>query len=164
MRHSSSPGNGARPRGAIRTHLGRKRVGARGRPARDQAVIRMQQVPETDRDRQADLFDRLVGKVQELFEEAGDATVEAFDRAVDAACDTLVKAGEFTSENGERLRQFVRRDLLHRADPNVSFRTGDITSPGTLTCAGCGWKVRLVRTTTIPPCPRCIETVYRKDT
>ncbi len=163
MRHSSSPGNGARPRGAIRTHLGRKRVGARGRPLREQTIIRMRQAPETDRGRQEDLFDRLFGKVQELFEDAGEATAEAFDRAVDTACETLVKSGEFTRENGERLRQFVRRDLLHRADPGVSFRTGEITTPGTLTCVGCGWMVRFTRTTTIPPCPKCVGSVYRKE-
>jgi hypothetical protein len=166
MRHPSTPtgnnGGRARTRGAIRTHLGRKRIGSRGRPLRNDTLVRMQEVTEEERHRQEHLFDRLVGRVEEVFAQAGELTVSAFDRAVEAACDGLVTAGEFTAENAERLRQYVRRDLLHRTDPSITFRTGDITSPGTLTCAGCGWKVRLTRTTVLPPCPQCTETSFHK--
>ena len=166
MRQPSTPtGNGGRvrPRGAIRTHLGRKRVGSRGRPLRNDTLVRMQAVTEEERNRQEALFDRLVGRVEELFAQAGELTIAAFDKAVDSACEGLVTAGEFTSENAQRLRQYVRRDLLHRTDPSITFRTGDITSPGTLTCASCGWKVRLTRTTVLPPCPQCSETSFHKD-
>ena len=166
MRHPSTPtgnnGGRVRPRGAIRTHLGRKRVGARNRGMRDDGV-RMPGVSDEERQKQEDLFDRLANRVQELFQQAGELTVTAFDRAVDTACDGLVTAGEFTTENAERLRQYVRRDLLHRTDPSITFRTGDITSPGTLTCINCGWKVRLTRTTVLPPCPQCAETSFRKE-
>ena len=166
MRQPSTPtGNGGRvrPRGAIRTHLGRKRVGARGRGLREDTLVRMQAVGDDDRQRQEEFFDRLVQRAQELFNQAGELTVAAFDRAVDTACDGLVTAGDFTKDNAERLRQYVRRDLLHRTDPSITFRTGDITSPGTLTCTGCGWKVRLTRTTMLPPCPQCAETTFRKE-
>ena len=166
MRPPSTPtGNGGRvrPRGAIRTHLGRKRVGSRGRPLRNDTLVRMQDVTEEERNRQEALFDRLVGQVEELFAQAGELTIAAFDKAVDSACEGLITAGEFTSENAQRLRQYVRRDLLHRTDPSITFRTGDITSPGTLTCASCGWKVRLTRTTVLPPCPQCSETSFHKD-
>ena len=168
MRHPSTPtgnnGGRVRSRGAIRTHLGRKRVGSRARPLRDETLERVQAVADEERHRQEDRFDRLAARVQELFAQAGEFTVIAFDRAVDAACDGLVSAGEFTAENAERLRHYVRRDLLHRADPSITFRTGDITSPGMLTCTGCGWKVRLARTTMLPPCPQCTETSFRKET
>src|SRR5258706_13027849 len=166
MRHPSTPtGNGGRvrPRGAIRTHLGRKRVGSRARPLRDETLVRVQAVADEERHRQEDLFDRVAERAQELFAQAGELTVAAFDKAVETACDGLVTAGEFTSENAERLRQYVRRDLLHRTDPSITFRTGDITSPGTLTGPGCGWKVRLTRTTVLPPCPQCTEASFRKE-
>jgi hypothetical protein len=166
MRHPSTPtGNGGRvrPRGAIRTHLGRKRVGARGRGLREDTLVRMQAVGDEDRQRQEEFFDRLAQRAQELFNQAGELTVAAFDRAVETACDGLVTAGDFTKDNAERLRQYVRRDLLHRTDPSITFRTGDITSPGTLTCTSCGWKVRLTRTTMLPPCPQCAETTFRKE-
>jgi hypothetical protein len=165
MRHPSTPtgnnGGRVRPRGAIRTHLGRKRIGSRARPMRE-TEVRMQYATEAERNQQEHLFDRLVVRVEELFEQAGELTVAAFDKAVDSACEGLITAGEFTAENAERLRQYVRRDLLHRTDPSITFRTGDITSPGTLSCAGCGWKVRLTRTTVLPPCPQCTDTTFHK--
>ena len=160
MRSPSSPGNNGapRPRGAIRTHLGRKRVGARGRhtgyPTRP---------GELDRREQEDLFDRLLGRFQAFFDEASERTAATFDSALDRACDTLVAAGEFTADNAERLRQYLRRDLLHRDHPAMTFKTGDITTAGELTCEGCGWTIRTTRTTLLPPCPQCAETTYRKS-
>lgn len=111
---------------------------------------------------QEDLFDRLLQRFQEAFDQAGEKTLEAFDLALDAACDTLVAAGEFTAEGAHRLRDYVRRDLLHRENPALTFRSGDITSAGTLTCAGCGFTLHASKTTVLPPCPQCSETAYRK--
>jgi len=159
MRNPSAPGNNGapRPRGAIRTHLGRKRTGARSR--RSGFDVRP---GELDRRAQEDLFDRLLGRFQGLFDQAGERTAAAFDSALDRACDTLVAAGEFTADNAERLRQFLRRDLLHRDHPAMTFRTGDITTAGTITCEGCGWTIQTMRTTLLPMCPQCAETTYRK--
>lgn len=168
MRHPSTPtgnnGNAQRPRnrGAIRTHLGRKRTGPRSRALKDSTLLGLQQVGETARHRQEDLFDRLLDTFQELSAKAGETTASAFDSALDAACTALVAAGEFTADNAQRLREYLRRDLLQRDHPAMTFRTGDITSAGTLTCAGCGWTVRTTRTTVLPPCPQCTETAFRK--
>jgi hypothetical protein len=129
----------------------------------DDTLARVQAVTEEERHRQEELFDKVAEQAQALFAQAGELSVAAFDEAVDSACGNLVDAGEFSAAHAERLRQYVRRDLLHRADPSITFRTGDITSPGTLTCVGCGWKVRLTRTTVLPPCPQCAETSFRKE-
>ncbi len=167
MSHSSTPtgnnGNSQRPRnrGAIRTHLGRKRVGSRSRPVRpsplgsgqDGALARG--TPEL-------LFDRLLETFQRLFAKAGETTASAFESALDAACNTLVAAGEFTAENAQRLRDYLRRDLLQRDHPQMTFRTGDITTAGTFTCSGCGWTIGTSRTTVLPPCPQCTETSFHK--
>jgi hypothetical protein len=166
MRHPSAPNNNgtpqrARPRGAIRTHLGRKRTGPRTRPVNESNLVRMDPA-EAVRGPQEDLFDRLLGQFQALFEAAGDKTAAAFDSALDAACDTLVSAGEFTAENAERLRQYLRRDLLHREHPTLTFRSGDITTAGTITCENCGWTLQTTRTTLLPPCPQCAEGTFRK--
>jgi hypothetical protein len=169
MRHPPTPtGNNGentertRTRGAIRTHLGRKRTGPRTRPLKDSTLLGMQQVTDTARHRQEDLFDRLLDRFQDHFRQAGETTAAAFDKALEAARDALVSAGEFTAENGERLRQLLRRDLLQRDHPTMTFRSGDITTAGTLTCAGCGWTVITTRTTVLPPCPQCTETAFRK--
>jgi isocitrate dehydrogenase len=148
-----------RARGAIRTHLGRKRSGARGR---GRSALECRRPGELDRRDQEDLFDRLLGRFQSFFDAAGERTAATFDGALDRACDTLVAAGEFTAENAERLRQFLRRDLLHRDHPAMTFRTGDITTAGTVTCESCGWTIQTTRTTLLPACPQCAETTYRK--
>ncbi|MGZ3247504.1 MAG: zinc ribbon-containing protein [Usitatibacter sp.] len=151
-----------RTRGAIRTHLGRKRSGARARPLNHETLVRVQQVTETARHRQEELFDRLMGQFQLLFDSAGERGAGAFEAALDTACGTLVSAGEFTAENAERLRQCLRRDLLHRDHPAMTFRTGDITTAGTLTCEGCGWTIQATRTTLLPACPQCVSATFRK--
>lgn len=168
MRHPSEPNNNGqgqpprnRTRGAIRTHLGRKRSGPRNRPPNSNMVH--MQPAEAPRFEQEHLFDRLMGQFQSLFDAAGEKTAAAFDGALDTACDTLVNAGEFTAENAERLRHFLRRDLLQRDHPGLAFRTGDITTAGSLTCENCGWTLATTRTTLLPPCPQCSQTTFRKS-
>lgn len=169
MRHPSTPtgsnnGNSqrARTRGAIRTHLGRKRTGPRTRALRSSTLEQIREVTGAERHRQEALFDRLLGRFQQLIQEAGETTLSTFESALDNACGGLVAAGEFTAETGERLRQYLRRDLLQRDNPTLTFRTGDITSAGTLSCSGCGWTIVTSRTTVLPPCPHCSETAFRK--
>ena len=111
MRHPSTPaGNNGntqrtRPRGAIRTHLGRKRTGPRSRSMRDTAP------GEPSRRQQEELFDKLMAGFQAALVQAGETTASAFDKALDTACDALVSAGEFTAESAERMRQYLRRDM-----------------------------------------------------
>lgn len=167
MRNPSAPDNNGQPqrartRGAIRTHLGRKRSGPRTRPLDNSTMVRMEPANDPRRAEQEGLFDRLMGRFQSVFETTGEKTAAAFDGALDRACDTLVTAGEFTAETAERMRQFLRRDLLHRDHPALTFRTGDITTAGTLTCENCGWMLQATRTTLLPPCPQCSETSFRK--
>jgi len=166
MRPDPTDNNGnaprARTRGAIRTHLGRKRTGPRSRGLRDSTLQSIGEVTGAERHRQEQLFDRVLDSFQGFFAQAGETTMAAVDKALEAACEGMVAAGEFTAENGERLRQFIKRDLLHRDNPALTFRTGDITSAGTLSCAGCGWTIVTNRTTVLPPCPHCSETAYRK--
>jgi isocitrate dehydrogenase len=151
-----------RTRGAIRTHLGRKRTGSRTRTLNHSTLEQIGEVTAADRHRQEALFDRLSIRFQELFQQAGETTLAAFESALETACDGLVGAGEFTAENGERLRQFLRRDILQRDNQTLTFRTGDITSAGTLSCSGCGWTIVTNRTTVLPNCPHCSETAFRK--
>lgn len=168
MRHPSAPNNNGqaqrtRTRGAIRTHLGRKRSGPRARSGAPAGLVRVEPANAPDYRQEEALFDRLLGQFQSLFGSAGERTAAALDGALDAACNTLVAAGEFTADNAERLRRYVRRDVLHREEePTLTFRSGDITTAGTLTCENCGWLLHTTRTTLLPPCPQCAETTFRK--
>jgi len=44
----------------------------------------------------------------------------------------------------------------------ISYRTGEITSAGSLTCQSCGFKMHLKKTGHIPPCPKCSATAFHK--
>lgn len=167
MRNPSAPDNNGpaqrnRSRGAIRTHLGRKRTGPRTRPLDHDTLARVQELGNSARHQQEDMFDRLRGQFQSLFDSSGDKTAAAFDTALDSACSTLVTAGEFTADSAQKLREYLRRDVLHRDHPTMTFHTGDITTAGTLSCENCGWTIVTARTTLLPACPQCAETNFRK--
>ena len=54
------------------------------------------------------------------------------------------------------------QSLSRKAEDALHFRTGEITTAGTLTCTKCGQTVQLKHTAHIPPCPRCNNTEFRK--
>jgi hypothetical protein len=150
-----------RTRGAIRTHLGRKRTGPRNR-LKDAGYEQGGRLSGPERHRQEDLFDRMSASFEELFAQAGERSVTAFEAALEGALQGLVSASELTAEAGGRIRDNLRRDLLHRENPVLPFRSGDITTAGTMGCTGCGWTIITSRSTVLPPCPHCGETGYRK--
>lgn len=54
-------------------------------------------------------------------------------------------------------------DLARKAEKNLEFKTGEVTSPGTLTCKDCNAEMHMRSTARIPPCPKCHKTVFRKS-
>lgn len=54
-------------------------------------------------------------------------------------------------------------EWAQKAESHVEFKTGEITSPGTLSCKNCQEDLHMKRTTRIPPCPKCHKTVFRKS-
>lgn len=81
-------------------------------------------------------------------------------RALDPArleAGALASIARALASSGDRLHEFA-----HRADLALEYRTGEVTSAGTLTCVDCGGTLRFVKTGTVPPCPRCPGTTYRK--
>ncbi len=57
-------------------------------------------------------------------------------------------------------------DAIHdpdlNADESLVYKTGEVTSAGTLTCTKCGTALCFKRTGTVPPCPTCSLTEFRK--
>lgn len=54
-------------------------------------------------------------------------------------------------------------ELAERSEKSLEYRTGEITSPGTLTCKECEAEMHMTKTTRIPPCPKCHKTIFRKS-
>lgn len=54
-------------------------------------------------------------------------------------------------------------DLAKKTEQSLEFKTGEVTSAGTLTCKECGAEMHMKQTARIPPCPKCHKTVFRKS-
>ncbi len=54
--------------------------------------------------------------------------------------------------------------LAERARRAGEYHTGNITSIGTLQCAGCGELLHFHATSHIPPCPKCHGSIFRRPT
>lgn len=54
-------------------------------------------------------------------------------------------------------------ELAAKSEKSLEFHTGEVTSPGTLTCKDCGGEMHMSKTTRIPPCSKCHKTVFRKS-
>jgi len=54
-------------------------------------------------------------------------------------------------------------DLAGKSEKVLEYKTGEVTSPGTLKCKECGREMHFKSTVKIPPCPACHKTVFRKS-
>jgi len=52
--------------------------------------------------------------------------------------------------------------LSDKTKESLAYKTGEITSAGTLTCQACGNKIQLKETGHIPPCHKCKGTFFKK--
>lgn len=50
-----------------------------------------------------------------------------------------------------------------KLESGLDYKTGEMCSPGTLTCKSCGEKLRMHSTGHIPPCPKCRATEFHKS-
>lgn len=95
-------------------------------------------------------------------------TIEDMDRAGAAVRDTLGPA-----RLGAGALAFIAKALsatseaigalANKAEAAVTFKTGEITTAGTLTCLACGQELHMKQASYIPPCPSCHKTLFRKS-
>lgn len=53
--------------------------------------------------------------------------------------------------------------LSKAADQALIYKTGEITSAGTLTCLNCLYEIHMKATDHISPCPKCRQTTFKKS-
>lgn len=128
-------------------------------------------------------LDEALKKAQEELSKAGHFTSEQADKAAEwvrrdvkdgaeKASDAVRKAFE-PHRVAAGAQSFLARILTSTADTlnelakkteqSLEFKTGEVTSAGTLTCKGCGAEMNMTKTVRIPPCPKCHQTVFRKS-
>ncbi len=128
-------------------------------------------------------FDEALKKAKEELSSAGDFSREQTDRLgeyvrrdlkqnADKAREAVLKAVEPQRLAAGAQSAFSRiltsaaetlTELAERSEKSLEYKTGEITSSGTLTCKGCEAEMHMTKTTRIPPCPKCHKTVFRKS-
>lgn len=128
-------------------------------------------------------FDEALKKAKEELAAAGDFSREHADRIGDYVRRDLMnstrKAGESVKKAvaPQRLAAGVQSafarivssaaetltELAERSEKSLEYRTGEVTSPGTLTCKECSAEIHMTKTTRIPPCSKCHKTLFRKS-
>lgn len=90
-------------------------------------------------------------------QQASDTVVNAVEphRVVYGMQSGLAKLFKSTAE--------VLTEWAEKSEHSLMFKTGEITSPGTLTCKDCGKEMHFKSTVRIPPCPQCHKTLFRKS-
>lgn len=97
-------------------------------------------------------LDQTVADAQKLGEEAKEHLHPA--RLGAGALASLASVLEFTSQALHSLSDKTRQAL--------TYKTGEMTTAGTLTCQACGQQVHLKHTGHVPPCPKCSGTAFTK--
>lgn len=128
-------------------------------------------------------FDEALKKAKEELSSAGDFSREQADKLgeyvrrdlkenAEKAKEAVIKAVEPQRVAVGVQSAFTRiltsaaetlTELAEKSEKALEFKTGEITSPGTLTCKECDAEMHMTKTTRIPPCPKCHKTVFRKS-
>ncbi|MEO6423108.1 MAG: hypothetical protein ABIR84_10625 [Candidatus Nitrotoga sp.] len=95
-------------------------------------------------------LDQTISDAHKLGEEAKERFHPA--RLGAGALSSLATVLEFTGN--------ALHSLSSKTKETLTYKTGEMTSAGTLTCHACGQKVQLKKTGHVPPCPKCSGTHF----
>ncbi len=97
-------------------------------------------------------LDQTIADAQKLGEEAKEKLHPS--RLGAGALSSLASMLEFTGQ--------ALTSLSAKTRGTLTYKTGEMTSAGTLTCQACGATVHLKETGHVPPCPKCSGTMFNK--
>jgi len=132
-----------------------------GKKTFDEALKKAKEELSTAGDFSREQADKLGEYVRRDLKENADKAKEAVKKAVEPQRVAAGVQSAFTrilTTAAETLTE-----LAERSEKSLEFKTGEITSPGTLTCKECEAEMHMTKTTRIPPCPKCHKTVFRKS-
>lgn len=97
-------------------------------------------------------LDQTISDAQQLGDEAKERLHPA--RLGAGALSSLATVLESTSN--------MLHSLSVKTKEQLAYKTGEMTSAGTLTCQNCGHQIQLKRTAHVPPCSKCNGTLFTK--
>lgn len=97
-------------------------------------------------------LDQTISDAQQLGDQAKERLHPA--RLGAGALSSLATALESTSN--------VLHSLSVKTKGKLTYKTGEMTSAGTLTCQSCGQQVQLKKTGHVPPCSKCNGNLFSK--
>jgi isocitrate dehydrogenase len=65
--------------------------------------------------------------------------------------------------NALELTSNALHNMSDKTRTAITYKTGEVTSAGTLTCQACKAQIQLKETAHIPPCPKCAHTLFSKS-
>ena len=94
---------------------------------------------------------------QEAVRQAGDQTKKSLDlNRLGVGVMGFVQ--RMAEKAGSQLDSFAGK-----LDERLSYKTGEIAGPGTLTCTSCAQQLVFDTATRIPPCPKCHNATFRRS-
>ena len=138
-------------------------------------------------DRTGDLLHGLIDRAKDESVVSGELTEEESAKVAGWLKRDLHEISSYLSDTGHELSEWlgfetelVEQTLLDRllqvadkttlellrlkalGEPRYSYKTGEITGPGSLVCDGCDEKLTFHKTGRIPPCPRCHGVLFSR--
>lgn len=132
-----------------------------GKKTFDEALKRAKEELSSAGDFSRENVDKLGEYVRRDLKENAEKATEAVRKAIEPqrlAAGAQSAFSRILTSTAETLTE-----LAQRSEKSLEYKTGEITSSGTLTCKGCESEMHMSKTTRIPPCPKCHKTIFRKS-
>lgn len=132
-----------------------------GKKTFDEALKRAKEELSSAGDFSRENVDKLGEYVRRDLKENAEKATEAVRKAIEPqrlAAGAQSAFSRILTSTAETLTE-----LAQRSEKSLEYKTGEITSSGTLTCKDCESEMHMSKTTRIPPCPKCHKTIFRKS-
>lgn len=124
-----------------------------------QKTIEMGKLTQDEAEKVAGYLKRDVQDMGEYLNETGKEMKDWFKFDVDLIENRLEKM--FTAAADKTSMELMK--FKERTAEMATWKTGEITAPGKLTCTECGEELHFKKTAHIPPCPKCHGTSFKRS-
>lgn len=137
---------------------------AEGKKTLDEALKKAREEMAAGGDYSREQAERIAANLRRDLGEVGKKAQQARNAVIEAVEPHRVAAGV---QSGLSRLLTAAADLLAelagKSEEALEYKTGEVTSPGTLTCKECGKEMHFKSTVRIPPCSQCHKIVFRKS-